>query len=117
MSSLFDTIVNYLRKYGEESNALATVETREVCDQRRRGTISLKWWKEKGILFITHIQLASVPLAPKNMLTGCMKALRNVDDLGVNSVKLVAVANSALIQKLCDNDWYSDDAGNLSFNI
>lgn len=117
MSTLFDTILSYIRKYKNEPNSMATIETREVCDQRRRGTITMKWWKEKGILFITHIQLESVPLAPKHILTNCMKALRNVEDLGVNSVKLVAVANSELIGKLREHDWHAEDAGVLSYSM
>jgi hypothetical protein len=117
MSSLFDTIVNYIRKYKDEPNSLVTLETHNLCDQRRRGTITMKWWQENQILFITHIQLESVPMSPKHILSNTMTALRNVENLGLQTVKLVGVGNSVLSKKLQDKNWYQEDAGNLVFNM
>jgi hypothetical protein len=113
MSSLYDTIVNYLTKYKNESNSNVTLQTLKLCDQMRKGHITLKWWKEHNILFILDIYLESVQNAPKNVLTNTINELKNnaVINSFLHTVKFVGVANTDLVKKLTDNGWTSYEAG------
>lgn len=112
MLSLYDTFGNYVRKQNNESNSCATIETLAVCDHQRNGTVTLKWWKETGTLFISHIFLDTYNNGNKNVLTDAVRALLENEDLlnkGLKMVKLVAVANSALIDKLVAKGWIHQD--------
>lgn len=112
MVSLYDTLSNYVRKQHNESNSCATIETLAVCDHQRNGTVTLKWWKETGTLFISHILLDAPIHGYKNTLTNTVRALLQNEEMvnkGLKMIKLVAVANSALIDKLVAKGWVHQD--------
>jgi len=112
MVSLYDTIVNYIRKYHNEPNSIVTIETYAIYDHQRNGTVTLKWWKETGTLFISHILLDTYNKSNKNILTGAVRILLQNEDLlnkGLKMVKLLGVANSALITKLEGLGWIHQD--------
>lgn len=113
MIPLYDILVNYIRKYEKEPNSYATTETHILCDHQRKGTITLKWWKETGTLLISHIRLDAVPNGPKYVLTDAVNALKNaeMESKGLKMVKLIGVANSSLSEKMVNKGWdQSDDS-------
>lgn len=108
MLSLYDTFGNYVRKYYNESNSFVTIETYAVCDHQRNGTVTLKWWKETGTLFISHIMLDTAKNGHNNVLTDAVCALLQNEEMvnkTLKMVKLIGVANSALIAKLEAKGW------------
>ncbi len=112
MLSLYDTFGNYIRKYQNESNSFVTIETHAVCDHQRNGTVTLKWWKETGTLFISHILLDAPTIGYKYTLTNTVRALLQNEEMvnkGLKMVKLIGVANSTLIAKLDAKGWVHQD--------
>lgn len=120
MLSLYDTLANYIRKYQNESNSFVTIETHMICDQQRNGTITLKWWKESGMLLISHILLDTAKSDTKNVVTNTVNALLKSDDIlnrGLKIVKLSGVANSDLFEKMKAIGWiHYDDSLHMSIS-
>lgn len=118
MTSLYDTIVNYIVKYENELNSYVTTETHTLCDNQRNGTITLKWWKEMGILYISHIQLDTASNGKKYLLTETVNALQTefMINKGLKYIKLIGVANSHLSEKMINKGWDQSEDG-LCFKI
>lgn len=131
MLTLFDVFDSYLHVYHGESNSNVTTHTYRFEEGNRMGTITLKWWKEKGMLLISHILLQAErqPMQAeqqnkkeepkkKHVLTAAVKALQTEHHLGLGLqvVKLIGVANSTLSEKMVEQGWHAHE-DSLSYTM
>lgn len=109
MSTLYDTVVYYIRKYHNENNSNVTLEKFSICDNQRRGVLELKWWKEKGILIIRNIQLDTPKNeGNKNLIMKLIKGLGENQEIiqkGLSRIRLETVTNETLYEKFRDKGW------------
>jgi len=116
MSSVYETILNHVKKYVEEENCRSTEQRYNVYDNGRKGYIVLRWRKKHKMVVIRDVQLDSSEKDKNDyILTKTCDVLLNLQNEMITTIRLEGVTNEKIFEKLSQRGWYSSSDSNLDF--